>query len=65
VHPGWLRLGERNLLVSQAQGRYSHLSLCKSDQLRKIRIDLWRVLNAREAKGAYIKLRQPFCLAAD
>src|SRR5215467_8468925 len=61
----WLRLSERNHLVTQAQGRHSHLSLCKSDQLCKTRIDLWRVLNASEAKGAYIELRQPFRLAAD
>jgi hypothetical protein len=61
----WLRLSERNHLVTQVQGRYSHLSVCKSDQFCKTRIDLWRVLNACEAKGAYVELRQPFCVAAN
>jgi hypothetical protein len=61
----WLRLSERNYLVTQAQGRYSHLSLCKSDQLSKTRIGLWRFINALEARGAYVELRQPFRLPAD
>jgi hypothetical protein len=61
----WLRLSERNHLVTQVQGHYSHLPLCKSNQFCKTRIDLWRVLNAREAKGAYVELRQPFGLVTD
>jgi len=47
----WLRLSERNYLVTQAQGRCSHLSFCKSDQLGKTRINLQRVFNTREAEA--------------